>query len=83
MEDTTRSSIHLLDKTLSQLILLESAGVNELAYEMSSAGLTNNSPQLRKLIDSFKLEHPEVDIVAIGNEDGKIHVRAGFQAGQL
>lgn len=71
MEDTTRSSIHLLDKTLSQLILLESAGVNELAYEMSSAGLTNNSPQLRKLIDNFKLEHPEVDIVAIGNEDGK------------
>lgn len=71
MEDTTRSSIHLLDKTLSQLVLLESAGVNELAYQMSSADLSANPARLRKLIDKFKEQHPEVDIVALGNEEGQ------------
>lgn len=71
MEETTNSSIHILDKTLSQLIQLESAGVNELAYQISAADLTSDTAKVRSLIDKFKLEHPEVDIVALGNDEGK------------
>lgn len=71
MEETTNSSIHILDKTLSQLIQLESAGVNELAYQISSNDLTGNPAKVRSLIDKFKLEHPEVDIVGLGNDEGK------------
>ncbi|WNS43668.1 methyl-accepting chemotaxis protein [Paenibacillus sp. MMS20-IR301] len=71
MEETTNSSIHILDKTLSQLIMLESASVNELAYQVSAADLTGNPAKLRNLIDKFKLEHPEVDIVALGNDQGQ------------
>lgn len=71
MEETTSSSIHLLDKTLSQLIQLESASVDQLAYQISAADLSDNPAKIRNLIDKFKLEHPEVDIVALGNSDGK------------
>lgn len=71
MEETTNSSIHLLNETLEQLIRLESSNVNQLAYQISSAELTADSPRLRGLIDKFKAEHPEVDIIALGNNDGK------------
>lgn len=71
MEETTNSSIHILDKTLTQLIQLESAGVNELAYQISSTDLTGNPAKARSLLDKFKLEHPEVDIIALGNDQGK------------
>ncbi|MEK4326777.1 methyl-accepting chemotaxis protein [Paenibacillus sp. FSL R7-0312] len=71
MEETTNSSIHILNKTLSQLIQLESAGVNELAYQISSTDLTGNPAKARSLLDKFKLEHPEVDIIALGNDQGK------------
>ncbi|KAI7258678.1 hypothetical protein KC345_g10506 [Hortaea werneckii] len=71
MEETTNSSIHLLDKTLSQLIQLESASVDQLAYQISATDFSDNPAKIRNLIDNFKLEHPEVDIVALGNNDGK------------
>ncbi|MBW4080222.1 methyl-accepting chemotaxis protein [Paenibacillus sp. S150] len=71
MEETTNSSIQILDKTLTQLVQLESASVNELADQITAEELTNNSPRVRKLIDKFKAEHPEIDIVALGNSDGK------------
>lgn len=71
MEDTTNSSVHILDKTLTQLIQLESASVNELADQISAEDVTSGSARVRKLIDKFKAEHPEIDIVALGNSDGK------------
>ncbi|WP_083675454.1 methyl-accepting chemotaxis protein [Paenibacillus borealis] len=71
MEETTKSSIHLLDMTLEQLIQLESSNVNQLAYQITTADLTANSPRVRNQINKFKAEHPEIDIVALGNSDGK------------
>ncbi|WP_151735968.1 methyl-accepting chemotaxis protein ['Paenibacillus yunnanensis' Narsing Rao et al. 2020] len=70
MADATLSSVQLLDKTLTQLIELESAAVNELAYQISAADLKDDAPRIQRLIDNFKAEHPEIDIVAIGNSDG-------------
>ncbi|MBY0012854.1 methyl-accepting chemotaxis protein [Paenibacillus typhae] len=73
MEETTSSSIHLLDKTLSQLIQLEIANVNTLAYQLPSSGLNPgaNADSVREHIDQFKSEHPEIDIVAVGNSSGQ------------
>lgn len=73
MEETTNSSIHLLDKTLSQLIQLEIANVNTLAFQLSSSDMNAgaNAASIREHIDQFKSEHPEIDIVAVGNSTGQ------------
>jgi methyl-accepting chemotaxis protein len=73
MEDTTNSSIHLLDKTLSQLVQLEIANVNDLAYQLTSSDLSDsaNKAKIREQIDQFISEHPEIDIVAVGNSNGQ------------
>ncbi|WP_150266548.1 methyl-accepting chemotaxis protein [Paenibacillus tepidiphilus] len=70
MANTTLSSIELLDQTLTQLIELESASVNELAYQISSTDLTGDTARVQRLIDKFKEEHPEIDIIAAGNNAG-------------
>ncbi|WP_052380556.1 methyl-accepting chemotaxis protein [Paenibacillus camerounensis] len=73
MEETTNSSIHLLDKTLSQLVQLEIANVNSLAYQLPSSDMNAgaNADSIREHIDQFKSEHPEIDIVAVGNSIGQ------------
>lgn len=61
MEETTESSVHLLNKTLEQLIQLESSNVNQLAYQITTADLTANSPRVRNQINKFKADRPVYD----------------------
>jgi methyl-accepting chemotaxis protein len=73
MEETTNSSVHLLDNTLSQLVQLEIANVNTLAFQLTSSDLSSssNTAKIRAQIDKVKSEHPEIDLVAVGNSSGQ------------
>lgn len=70
MEDTTKSSVNLLDELLTTMVQMQTSNVKQLVNQISSNDIQNKSVQTQILIDDFKAQHPEIEIIAIGNDNG-------------
>lgn len=70
MEDTTKSSVILLDNLIDNLVQMQISNVQMLADQITSEDIDLKSPKARKLIDDYKTRHPEAEIVTLGNDRG-------------
>jgi len=70
MEDITQSSVTLLDKLLDTTVQMQVSNINQLANQITSQEIDQHSIQARKLINDYKAQHPEVELVSLGNDRG-------------
>lgn len=70
MEDTTQSSVTLLNKLIDTMVQMEVSNVNQLANQITSEDIDQHSVKARKLINDYKAQHPEIEVVSIGNDNG-------------
>ncbi|MDR9856796.1 methyl-accepting chemotaxis protein [Paenibacillus sp. VCA1] len=70
MEESTKSSVVLLDNLVDSMIQMQVSNVKMLAGQITSEDIDVNSIKVRKLINDYKAQHPEVEIVSIGNDRG-------------
>ncbi|MGN7494082.1 methyl-accepting chemotaxis protein [Paenibacillus sp. SAF-054] len=70
MEDTTQSSVTLLNKLIDTMVQMQVSNINQLANQITSADIDQRSIQARKLINDYKAQHPEVELVLLGNDHG-------------
>lgn len=70
MDESTESSINLLNETLNNIVEAEVRNVEQLAMQIDSAQVDAQSPEVRNLIELFMEKHPELEILTIGNENG-------------
>ncbi|GGF63544.1 methyl-accepting chemotaxis protein [Paenibacillus albidus] len=70
MQETTRSSVNLLQVTVNEIVSASVRNVKQLSQQITSADVDAKSPAARKLIDLFMKEHPELEILTIGNNNG-------------
>ncbi|GIO33895.1 MULTISPECIES: methyl-accepting chemotaxis protein [Paenibacillus] len=70
MEETTKSSVVLLNNLVDSMVQMQVSNVKMLAGQITSEDIDVNSIKVRKLINDYKAQHPEVEIVSIGNDRG-------------
>jgi len=70
MKETTKSSVTLLDNLVDSMIQMQVSNVKMLAGQITSEDINVNSIKARKLINDYKSQHPEIEIVTIGNDRG-------------
>lgn len=70
MQESTKASVELLDVTINEIVTSTARNVQQLNQQISSAEIDNKSANVRSLIDLFAKEHPEIEIVSIGNDNG-------------
>lgn len=70
MEDMTQSSVTLLDKLLETTVQMQVSNINQLANQITSQEIDQHSIKARKLINDYKAQHPEVELVSLGNDRG-------------
>nr|WP_068783781.1 methyl-accepting chemotaxis protein [Paenibacillus phocaensis] len=70
MDESTESSINLLNETLDNIVEAEIRNVEQLVMQIDSAQVDAQSPEVRNLIDLFMEKHPELEILTLGNENG-------------
>jgi methyl-accepting chemotaxis protein len=61
MEETTKSSVTLLDNLVDSMIQMQVSNVKMLAGQITSEDISVNSIKVRKLINDYKSQHPEVE----------------------
>ncbi|MEC0241858.1 methyl-accepting chemotaxis protein [Paenibacillus dokdonensis] len=71
MEDITQSSVTLLDKLLDTTVQMQVSNINQLANQITSQEIDEHSIKARKLINDYKAQHPEVELVSLGNDRGE------------
>lgn len=70
MNDSTRSSVNLLNDSITHIVEAEVRNVEQLAQEIESAQVDAHSPELRTLMDLFVEKHPELENMVVGNQNG-------------
>lgn len=70
LEDTAESNVKLLNQTIDQIIGLETANMKQLALQIASAQIDKKDAQTQKLIDDFMKQHPELEVLTLGNNNG-------------
>lgn len=70
MEDNMKSSVSLMNDSLTNIVQAEVRNVEQLAMQIDSAQVDVKSPEVRSLIDLFMEKHPELEILVVGNEKG-------------
>ncbi|MCH1640466.1 methyl-accepting chemotaxis protein [Paenibacillus timonensis] len=70
MDESTESSINLLNETLNKIVEAEVRNVEQLVMQIDSAQVDAKSPEVRNLIELFMEKHPELEILTVGNENG-------------
>ncbi|MGN7168229.1 methyl-accepting chemotaxis protein [Paenibacillus cellulositrophicus] len=70
MEDTTKSSVMLLDKLINTMVEMQLSNIKQLSNQITYADIESHSVETRILIDDFKAQHPEIEIVSIGTDNG-------------
>ncbi|WP_018749963.1 methyl-accepting chemotaxis protein [Paenibacillus sanguinis] len=70
MNDSTQSSVALLNNSLTHIVGAAARNVEQLVMEIDSAQVDSKSPEARALIDLFVEKHPELEIAVLGNENG-------------
>ncbi|ANY67416.1 hypothetical protein BBD42_13725 [Paenibacillus sp. BIHB 4019] len=70
MGQTAASTVSSLNMAIEQIVGLEKANVKQLAYLLSSEAVDEKAETTQALIDNFTANHPEVEIVTLGNANG-------------
>ena len=70
MEESTKSSVNLLNDIVDRIVESEIANINMLAFQLSSLDVDKKSAQAQKLMDKFMKEHPAMEILTLGNDNG-------------
>ncbi|TPG69400.1 methyl-accepting chemotaxis protein [Brevibacillus laterosporus] len=70
LEGAADSSVSLLNQAIDQIIQLEIANLNTLVEQITSRQIDEQSPELRKIMEDFAKQHPEIEIVTVGNQNG-------------
>ncbi|WP_410770691.1 methyl-accepting chemotaxis protein [Fontibacillus sp. BL9] len=70
MNDSTRSSVNLLNDSLNHIVEAEVRNVEQLVMEIETKQIDAKSPELRKLLELFVEKHPELEIITVGNQNG-------------
>ncbi|MEK8129543.1 methyl-accepting chemotaxis protein [Paenibacillus filicis] len=70
LEETAESNVNLLNQMIDQIIQLEVANVKQLALQITSAQIDKRDAQTQKLIEDFMKQHPELEILTLGNNNG-------------
>lgn len=70
LEETAESNVSLLNQAIDQIIQLEIANLDTLALQITSSQIDEQSPELRKVMEDFAKQHPEIEIVTVGNQNG-------------
>lgn len=70
LEETAESNVSLLNQAIDQIIQLEVANLDTLVLQITSSQIDEQSPELRKIMEDFAKQHPEIEIVTVGNQNG-------------
>ncbi|WP_059049956.1 methyl-accepting chemotaxis protein [Paenibacillus senegalimassiliensis] len=70
MNDSTQSSVALLNNSLTHIVEAGVRNVEQLAMEIDAAQVDSKSPEVRELLDLFVEKHPELEIAVVGNQNG-------------
>ncbi|QOS99235.1 methyl-accepting chemotaxis protein [Brevibacterium sp. JNUCC-42] len=70
LEGAADSSVNLLNQSIDKIIQLEIANLNTLAEQITSRQIDEQSPELQKIMENFAKQHPEIEMVTVGNQNG-------------
>ncbi|MEF2968119.1 methyl-accepting chemotaxis protein [Paenibacillus sp. M1] len=71
MNESTKTSVNLLNNTLNQIVEAEVRNVEQLVMEIDSKQIDAKSPELRKHLDLFIENHPDLENIVVGNNNGE------------
>ncbi|MNI16512.1 Methyl-accepting chemotaxis protein McpA [compost metagenome] len=63
-------SVNSLNETIAQYIQLEMQNVATMAAKLTSVSIDKKDPFMRSELDYFTSNHPEIELVTIGNNNG-------------
>ncbi|MEK5237741.1 methyl-accepting chemotaxis protein [Paenibacillus sp. FSL L8-0470] len=70
MQESTQASVNLLKTTINETVNAAMKNVQQLSQQLTSADIDAQTPEARELIELFMKEHPELEILTVGNEKG-------------
>ncbi|MHA6528998.1 methyl-accepting chemotaxis protein [Paenibacillus sp. BAC0078] len=70
MQESTRSSVELLHGTINETVEGAMRNVQQLSQQFTSSDIDAQKPEARALMDLFMKEHPELEILILGNNNG-------------
>ncbi|WP_019910731.1 methyl-accepting chemotaxis protein [Paenibacillus sp. HW567] len=70
MQESTRSSVELLHGTINETVESAMRNVQQLSQQFTSSEIDAQKPEARALMDLFMKEHPELEILILGNNNG-------------
>lgn len=70
MQETTRSSVDLLHTTIQEIVGSTERNISQLSQQISSPEVSSKPAEVRTLIELFVKEHPELEILTVGNNNG-------------
>lgn len=68
MQESTQASVNLLKTTINETVNAAMKNVQQLSQQLTSADIDAQTPEARELIELFMKEHPELEILTVGNE---------------
>jgi methyl-accepting chemotaxis protein len=63
-------NVALINQTIDQYVEMEMQDVQMLSQQLSSTSANTNDSNTRKVIDGFTSNHPELELLILGNEQG-------------
>lgn len=70
MQESTRSSVEMLHGTINETVEAAMRNVQQLSQQFASSDIDAQKPEARALMDLFMKEHPELEILILGNNNG-------------
>ncbi|OKP77845.1 chemotaxis protein [Paenibacillus sp. P3E] len=70
MQESTRDSVEMLQGTINETVSAATKNVQQLSQQFTSSNIDAKTPEARALMDLFMKEHPELEILILGNENG-------------
>lgn len=77
MQESTQASVNLLKTTINETVNAAMKNVQQLSQQLTSADIDAQTPEARELIELFMKEHPELEILTVGNEKGSLDEGSG------
>ncbi|WP_379151917.1 methyl-accepting chemotaxis protein [Paenibacillus sp. sgz5001063] len=70
IQDSTRDSVEILQGTINETVNAAARNVQQLSQQFISSDIDIQKPEARALMDLFMKEHPELEILILGNNNG-------------
>ncbi|MDB5055442.1 MAG: chemotaxis protein [Bacilli bacterium] len=71
LSESASQSVEMLNQTIDQYLQMEMQDVQMLSKQLSSTSADTNDLKTRQVIDGFTSNHPELELLVIGNDNGK------------